>query len=309
MITDFLIVLKLIMNLINPNKKTGCAWHILKLASLLLLFSAVTGCKTPQKEWTARLNECGAGSVTATLNKCVFLGSSSGFGPGTVFRKTPDGYDLLYRLSDAETNSDVISNSIVVAGAPNSCNEGQTNQWNFNANLLVSSVAQSNASAGITVSLSRAKSVSYTIKSWSLDTLNVIPFIVSSKQWNPSYIKVLNDPDTLIVTAAYRVSGFSALYEFSPTNAISLQAVYPTNTPLPLSKVLGGTAKASWSGEENNTLKLDVDGNFYVFAALSHFDTNGVLHSGSYRTYDNMPLVPVAASPNATIKLNFVTPQ
>jgi hypothetical protein len=272
---------------------------------MTLLLLAVTGCKTPRDEWTGRLNECEGNSDLARLDKCIYFGPSSAVGPGTVLAKTDSGYEILFRPSDAETNSDTINKFIITGNTTNSCSENTASSWTFDPSLLVSSAADTNANVSLTAALSHSKSSSFTISDWELDSLDLGPYQIASKNWNLVYQNDLINSNSLLITQAYRINGFTATYQFDYTNAVQLQAQYPPNTTLPLSKVLGGSAKVAWTGDKTNLLQLQMQGSFYVFGGVGRIFTGaGVTpYASSWQVLD------VNADAKAPVSVNLAHTQ
>ena len=272
-----------------------------------LIVGVLVGCDTPRKNWTSTLEQCGAASEIAPLKDCIYFGTSSGLGPGTVLVRNKSGYTILFRLADVETNEQMLHLILDSTNIENTCSDGETNYWSFDPTALVSSTADTNINANLSIALNHAKNVTYNIKGWRLDTLNYYPFIAASTRWDPIYKSVLNDKNAILITSAYKIEGFKATYQIDSTNAVNLGGNLATSTNIAISKVLGANANISWADQSHNTLQIETDG-FYVFGQPSYFDHNNPMYSGAQFDYTHVALLPTSAKRNAKITVNMIAP-
>lgn len=240
----------------------------LVFAGMALSLSSCHHDRDVKAAWNDVIKRC----ATSTLNgpNILFFGPTNAVGPGSVWRRDNEGvYRLRYDLSqmpDPKTFTAPYSEA--------QCDGTYSSKVTFGLEGNLDAVP---VSAEAKADFARARTVSAKAESVAWVPIAEGPYenYVRALPANSGLRTEIESGNRLIMTRAFKVSGFTTSLTFSDQVAAELRAKYPSG-PLPAGLVGGleGGLNAAWSSA--NTLTLSNAGSFYIAGEFQAYAPTGL---------------------------------
>lgn len=251
--------------------------------------------------WKRIVKSCGGAQIVGS--NVLFLGPSNTIGLGSVWRKTnTGGYNPRFELSSLVADEATRQQIIKLGQKTEMCKGTSNNKWNFGVSLPF--VGGIFGLTGIDADLRRARRATVTADSVALDVILEVPFEVAIKKLrakdpeDPFLVDLLTNPDRLLVSKAYRITGMAMTFDYDPKLLEELKGKYPEGFSVNIGGEKGLKVGFNYSSESSLTLKLPSE--VYVAGEFSKITTNGTINLGE-STNLNVRLRPVRVSPNTSV--------
>lgn len=209
------------------------------LAGSLLLTLSVTAHADAIDVWKKILKKC---SDTKLIGRQqLFFGLSNSVGPGSVWRLADDrSLRMRFELSDAIPNQ-ADRDKLISKGPILQCSGDSTTNWSVGLGLPFSTGATP-ITAEIGAILGRAKKVSVSVSSYSIDQLKEVPWKAEFDKLAPNnaYSADLKSQNRLLAANSVKVGGLRATFTFATKLGADVQArfkgqdfILGTPTPAP----------------------------------------------------------------------------
>lgn len=232
---------------------------------LIILSMLMCGCgsKDAKQVWDQGLKKCAASDLLGP--NILYFGPSNALGPGTVFQKFADG-----GLQPSHLLSQYGTTSLYAPAQTFQCSAVASSSFKLNANATLPSVIPVNGT--VAGSISTATNITVNAQSLEWDQLVTGPYkalVLGFPDSNPVKSDLLNEHQ-LVLSRALRVSGMSAVVEFTHDNGVNAKANIP-NGPI---AGAGLSLDATWTGDTKLTITAPAD--FYIAGELRTFSVNGL---------------------------------
>lgn len=254
-----------------------------------------------KKNWRKVLKGCGQSEIMG--NNVLFFGASNVIGPGSVWRKTEsNGYANRFELGDMVKDTDQLRR-IIIKGAPSKeCSASKNVTWAAGVALpFLSNIFGGN---GVDANLHRSRRATVSVDNIAMDIIRELTFETTVKDIKKSdssniYVNdLLNIPDRLVMTKAYRITGMVVKMDFDPKVLEELKQKYANGASIKLGGDQGVNVEFNYNSESQLTLKLPTD--VYIGGEFSRISTSGAIQMESEEQF-RVKLVPVAVVDNAKI--------
>lgn len=242
------------------------------LLGCLVLTSLSIGCASANSKatWTSIVARC---AKNDTVKKTVYFGPSNVVGPGSLWRKTPDGYNVRDLLSGLEPSDDG-RKKLVLEGSVSTCQGTSSQEFSAGAKVdLESKLAP--ASAGLSADLKRASKVVVNVNGWSWDQILEGPFekTINGAPTSSYVTDLVKEENRRVLNKAVRIAGFDADLTFSTAVAGELKGKYKDSLGQLGDSDLSAKVSLKWVND--TTLKISSPNPFYVAGTFIRWRGDG----------------------------------
>ena len=219
--------------------------------------------------WKEVIKRC-AGN--ATLGKLIYFGPSNVVGPGSIWRKTDDGYNLRRLVSDLGS-ADAVK-PLIQEGSSASCTGSSSSSFKVGLQAsLENNIVP--VTAGLGIDYKKARAVKVTVDTWAWDQIVEGAFVDFVKAHPNNYTQDISQPARFFVGKALKIIGFTAELTFSREVAIDLQAMVPIQVASLGQSDLAASLPISWKNDTTLVIKAGAEP-FYVAGELWDYSDVGV---------------------------------
>ena len=241
------------------------------LAAIVGFCSVHGSAQDVRKAWQNAFKACGQSELAG--KKVLFFGTSNTVGIGSVWRKSTSGYNLRFDLPKLIPDQ-AKRDTIVSRGTPPpECGGNHTTGWSSALGLPFLSVFADKT--GFDANFSHAKHAVITVDKIAFDQISELDFeqaIADRVAANPNdiYVRDATANDRLVMNKAFRVSGITVTFDYTPDQLKDLKTKYPEGGSITVGGDKGATVSFTYSN--TSTLTLKTSGDVYIageFAVLT----------------------------------------
>lgn len=219
--------------------------------------------------WKEVIKRC---ADNPTLGKLIYFGPSNVVGPGSIWRKTDDGYNLRRLFSDLG-GADVVK-PLIQVGNPASCTGISSSSFKIGLQASLENKIVP-VSAGLGIDYKKAREVKVTVDSWAWDQIVEGSFVDFVKAHPNSYTQDISQPARFFIGKALKIIGFTAELTFSREVAAELKAQYSGPVASLGQSDLAASLPISWKNDTTLVIKAGAEP-FYVAGELWDYSDVGV---------------------------------
>lgn len=270
-------------------------------AFLIFISASPASAQQIKDAWKSVINNCGGSQIVG--REVLFFGPSNTIGLGSVWRKTRNGgYNPRFELADLIADQQTREQIIKLGEKSKQCTGGRSTRWNLNLGLPF--VGKIFGLTGIEADLRRARRATVTAENVALDVLKEVQFeqaikALAAKNPNDPFLKdLLENPDRLLITKAYRITGLVVKLDYDPEYLKELKGKYPEGFSLNIGGDKGLKVGFNYGKESDLTVKLPTDA--YIAGEFSRV-TNGTINLNEGASKISIRFEPVRVNASAPI--------
>lgn len=219
--------------------------------------------------WKEVIKRC---ADNQTLGKLVYFGPSNVVGPGSIWRKNGEGYNLR-RLVSELGSADAVK-PLIQIGIAASCTGISSSSFKIGLQASLENKIVP-VTAGLGIDYKKAQEVKVTVDSWAWDQIVEGSFVDFVKAHPNNYTQDISQPARFFVGKALKIIGFTAELTFSREVAAELRAQYSGPVASLGQSDLAASLPISWKNDTTLVIKAGAEP-FYVAGELWDYSDVGV---------------------------------